>query len=369
MRISKNGPNAADVAGRRYGNADARTFSRRALLSGMLFATMLSLPFARRLSQPYFTLLDKLGSPEANELFTEMFGRSSRQRSASLMLGRSDYRAVLHPDNFAAGAALQGPLGFLSFRREPRDLLDAAARDELAVVGGTNSNKMTMVAWETTGPNMNQLSRPEQRREAPIIPLRWFGSSDRTSDEVRSLRPVGWKMEGEGYVSTVNWILNDTKTGRPVWAQSSDTPATDRDGNKTHQLTNNHLVVTRLPNYLHPDFLSYSADDRPHMTFFQGMHGLGTRAVELLLTGYGLPALTAAQSAVENTHAYQLLFEVGDVRELPDGRGGELHVCHSIDLVDYDILDQRLDDIAYHNAHNTAQRRLRSSEPWLKEDS
>lgn len=304
--------------GRRFGNADARTFARRAFLGGVLFSA-LSIPFAGRLSRPYFTLLDQLGSPEAEGIFHEMFGKRESTQSASLLLGRTDYSAGFHPDNFAAGAALRRPLGFTNPEPDYSDPLDAARQDDLVVVGGTNSNVLTMVAWEASGPNMDRLSRPEELGRKPIIPLRWFGSSDRNSDEVKSLRPVGWKMEGQGYVSTVNWIVRDTVTGKSIWASSLDGPDKDRSGNTTHQLTSNHLYVTRLPNFLHPEFGEFDRGNMPNMTFFQGMHGLGTRGIELLLTGEGRHALAAARTAVKDSRAYQLLFEVGDVRELPDG--------------------------------------------------
>lgn len=359
------GPQKVDTLNRRYGNADARAFSRRKFFRGVAIAVALSFPFARRLSEPYFQLFDKLGAPEAVHIFQQMFGTSHPDRSSALLLGRSDYQAKLHPDNFAAGAALLDPLGYRTADGRRQGVLDAARRDELTMIGGTNSNITTMIAWEASGPDIDHLSRPEERGETALIPLRWFGSSDRESDEVLQNRRVGWQMEGQGFVSTVNWLLRDTVTGASTGAQSAGTSVKDKNDNWTLPLTTNHLLLTRLPNFLHPDFLSFDRENWPYMMFFQGMHGLGTRAVELLLTGEGLPALQAAQRAVQGHTAYQLLFEVGDVRRLNDGRGGELDVCHGIHLVDHYIIDERVHAVTYGNAHESAQARLRSPTPWL----
>ena len=350
----------------RYGSADVRAISRRMAL-GILFGTLISLPFHRYLSRPHVTLVDRLGSADAKELLGDMFGRRQVNVPAALLLGRSDYQAGLHPDNAAAGAVIRAPLGFASADEETRDLLDVVDKDEVVLVGGTSSNKLTMIAWEASGPDMDRLSRPEERGEAPIIPLRWFGSGDRFDPDVQSLGPVGWRMEEQGFVSTVNWIVRDTMmpNAKPICAERSNGTVLDKNGNLTHQLLTNHLIVTRVPNYLHPNFGSLPREEWPYLVLFQGMHGIGTRAVELLLTGHGLPVLEEAAHKLNGAREYQLLFEVGDVGEIPDGYGDVFHACRSIQLKDYDILRGRVNDADYVRAHGVAVRRLRQKQPWL----
>jgi hypothetical protein len=87
---------------------------------------------------------------------------------------------------------------------------------------------------------------------------------------------------------------------------------------------------------------------------FEGSHGPGTRAVELLLTSGGLAALTAAKSAIGRTEIFQLLFRVKDLDISEDG----FHEYHSIELIDAVLLEDSLDIDSYIRAHKYANKRI-----------
>lgn len=98
------------------------------------------------------------------------------------------------------------------------------------------------------------------------------------------------------------------------------------------------LLVTRLPNFLSPDFenlLQLDPSQWPQILVFQGIHGIGTRAAELLLGASGLHALHSINTGRDKTPAFQALFRVTDV----DLTGGGFHKFHKIEAVEVVSLD------------------------------
>lgn len=229
-------------------------------------------------------------------------------------------RAGTHPDNRAAESALLPILGVTdptTFQfTEELEIIGTGdlVLGDLVLLGGANSTPLTSVAWQFHGPNARQLRRPDQ----PILPLRFYGLSDVTDPTlVRDVR-IGWSLEGVGRVATVNWPYIDTykpgkryrpepdyRTGRQIGVH----------GERAYLPRSNYLLITRLPNFLVRDLQDLPEDPSiwPHLLMIEGNHGLGTRAVELLVQKPGLGALRDVPREVRSSHAFQVLFRVTDL--------------------------------------------------------
>ena len=339
-----------------FGAAEVRKIGRRTVIVGgvgALITTALSSFIARQ----FETLGEHLGTSDARTLFRSMFGTSPEGASTALFSGRRDYVAGLHPENAAASATLRRELGLLDQHEETRDVVRYSPMDDIVMVGGINSNTRTMIAWEASGPSMERLSRPEERGEEPLIPLRWFGSSDRGDPSVLETGPVGWRMEGQGVVSTVNWALRDTVTRESLSAARGRRSVLDRDGRPTYALLSNYLYITHMPNFLHPNFAALSPAEWPNMTVFQGMHGPGTRAIELLVTGRGLTALEAAHEHLKGVASYQILFLASGLGSVEAG-SDYYNAFHDIELLGVYNLQENVDPSRYIAANSYAMRRL-----------
>jgi len=289
---------------------------------------------------------------QAKELFQDLFGRLGPTRYYSL--GKQTYPKIFHPDNLAAGLAVVGPLGLIDSRPivVPQDQqLDIQPNGDLVLIGGPNSTPLTTIAWEFEGVDDRQLIR----RPNPIIPLRYYGISDATDPSLNQDVRIGWNLEGVGPVSTVNWPFVDTRTGRrlrPTPGDRISVPSGD-----AYLPWDNYLLVTRMPNYLTPNFLELVDLDPnmwPRLLVFEGSHGPGTRAVQLLLTSAGLAALTSAKSALGQTEIFQLLFRTKDLDISEEG----YHEYHSIELIDAISLEDSVDIDSYIRAHKYANERI-----------
>lgn len=293
--------------------ADLKKINRREALEVIagLGAIILSVAFASRYARVVNSLTRQIGAPQAKRLFADTFAPPVRSGQPSfLTTGRKDYSAGTHPDNEAAGGAVLDPFEFLSSSQVSTDeFLSLEPAGNLVVVGGTNSNLLTMLAWEFDGPDLNHLHRPEERGKEPIIPLRWFGVSDREDPSMLRQGLVGWNLERVGRVTTTNWGLIDTASDKPIYGATGD-EFTDKDGRKGHYIQSNFLIVTRLPNFLSRDFATTPPEEWPTLVVFQGMHGIGTRAIELLSAGEGLQALRDARKGLGGCGQFQLKFTV-----------------------------------------------------------
>jgi hypothetical protein len=302
---------------------------------------------------------------EAKHLFDQLFG--PLQPSGT---GTADtptrVRAGTHPDNRAAEGALLELLGITNDTVfEEADELEIAGDGGLVLFGGPNSTPYTSVAWEFDGPNYRQLRRSEN----PILPIRFYGLSDVTDPTlVRDVR-IGWDLEGVGEVSTVNWPYIDTyrsgKTYRPEPDRRQNKRLTVK-GESVFLPYDNYLLVTRLPNFMLRDLSTLDGVHPsvwPHLLVIEGNHGLGTRAVELLLQKQGLQALSDASSALRGSHAFQVLFRVEHLEltgtTSADGTPLAYHRFRTINLEEPQDLDHIGTD-TYKRAHDRAWKKLDS---------
>jgi hypothetical protein len=249
-----------------------------------------------------------------------------------------------HPDNEAAFLRLATALGvdFRAGHAEPS--LNMVRNGDVFLVGGPKSTGLTRVAWEFEGDDEARLTRPAE----PILKqLRWYGVSDES--DIHDTR-IGWRLESVGPVAAANWPLVDTKTKKRYrGANPSRNSIITASGEEVFEPKDNWLIVTRLPNFLAdlrslPNLDLRSPDTWPGLLVFEGAHGLGTRAAELLLETQGQMLIEQAEHELRRfgMEAYQLRFEVKDlevsVADLEDPRKA-VHRFARIDLLDIEPLE------------------------------
>lgn len=293
---------------------------------------------------------------EARALFTKIFGdRLGSRRSGST--GRDYFQKGRHPDNRAAAdvvfplVGLAHPTAIVA----PQGVeLEIDPRGDVVLVGGPNSTPWTMLAWEFEGPDDRHLTRPKDA----ILPLRFYGISDVDDPSMKRDQRIGWKMENVGPVTTVNWYIVDTKhprrTRRPM--PFPNRQVVTSKGDKGHIPRDNYLLITSLPNFLSPDirdFRRLNPAAWPRILVIEGNHGLGTRAVELLLTSDGLRQLQETKTALKGATEFQVLFHV---RSIDETRGG-FHRFTEIELDDVERMDHIGIDI-YQKANRAALKRM-----------
>ncbi len=307
----------------RLGSADSQ-IARRAFLALTLgtFVATLAQPFiSARLefqeAERRFREARAKEYVEARAVFSELFeARLGPVRSASS--GRKYFSKARHQDNRAAADAILPLLGLA----DPDAIvvpqwadLEIDPRGDVILIGGPNSTPLTKIAWEFEGPDDRHLTRPQDA----IVPLRFYGISDVDDPSMKRDVPIGWKMENVGPVATVNWYIIDTKhprrTRRPV---PSTEEVTTIKGQRGYVPRDNYLLITSLPNFLSPDFRDFQRLNPagwPHILVMEGNHGLGTRAVELLLTAEGLKPLQEAKAALKGAREFQVMFHVSGIEE------------------------------------------------------
>src|SRR4030095_3540145 len=95
--------------------------------------------------------------------------------------------------------------------------------------------------------------------------------------------------------------------------------------------------VTRLPNFLSSEYKEDNGSQPAtwgRLVVIQGTHGIGTRAIELLLTNKGKAPLLAMKAQLSNAPAFQSHFKVSTPEQAPDGfhRFTEIEHVRSVPL-------------------------------------
>jgi hypothetical protein len=304
---------------------------------------------------------------EAIELFRSLFGYvDSGSQAFDYSLGRMKYDGPhgYHPDNWATGVSLAGPLGLPDIeqiRKQPHQTMNLEG--DLFVIGGSSSTDETMIAWELEGPNDRQL----RRRADPILPLRWFGIADEKDPYVLDTSPIAYRYQGVGAQETVAWpiVEADPSTGQVQrhWTPQPGKKVIEVGDKKLPLPTDNYLYISRIPNVLDSEFPSLQRGHKwGHMLIFGGSNGIGTRAAALLPSAAGLPALRAAHDSLKGASEFQVLFRVEGLIE----RFGH-HEFEKIDFIDSYRLDSVVSGTRYMDAHLRATRRVESGlPPWVR---
>lgn len=302
----------------------------------------------------YFEKQEK--NDEATETFKDIFGPFGYTCSSSL--GNKTYltRTGWSPDNFAAFGAIKDVLELYDVEATviPNDeYMEIDPDGDVVVIGGPVSTRLSMVAFEFEGPNHDELNRPEK----PIIPLKYYGVADKNDIHVRNDKMMCYQSQGMGVRSGVNWHLVNAHKNRRIRAKLEKKQYKDTG---SYLPIDNYLTVTRIPNFVAPSFKNYLHCDRilwPYLLIFDGMHAIGTRATELLVSSSGLKAIKETKTALRQTATYQLLYRITDLHLVKDKSTGEdFHIFHRISLEDVISLDD-IDNQTYRKAHDYAKTR------------
>jgi len=340
-----------DKAGRQQPDWGTATMSRRQILISLATTVAVEIMVTageRIVGHEYREWLKRRTDEErAKELFWDLFGAPGRERH---------FYEGTHPDNLAAGRTLHSVFGMYDAKpiQMPSDSWNKISPDgDIVLVGGPNSTELTMIAWEFDVPNMRELDRDPN----PIIPLRFFGISNTKSASLGRDR-VGWNLEGVGPVSTVNWPYIDVKRGEELIIPDLGGGKIEVNEEDVYLPFENHLLVTRLPNFLSSKRQGHPSS-WPQMLFFQANNGIGTRAAELLLQPAGLEALEHVKSKLQGATAFQALFRVYD----PELTWGNFHRFRKIEPLDWAIEPLNIDDQTFERAHKKAIERMYDREP------
>jgi hypothetical protein len=297
---------------------------------------------------------------EAEDLIDTLLGGRRPDRLKQLSYGRKGPHGW-HPDHRAAGSALAESLGFpcAKVQRVASPSLPIDVDADLAIIGGPNATPLTMVAWEYRGDNIRELERDPDA----IIPLRWFGSAK--ASEI-SDTPIGWRLEGVGPIATVNWSYQDTKT-RKEFAPRPSRKTIQVDGSDVYLPKDNYLIINRVPNFLHSQFHDICTREPqrlwPSIVVFQGTHGIGTRAAELLMESDGLDVLRSLDVALREVPYFQALLRVTGIDTV--GRGSKAFDRFSrVEVVDTAPIDPHHD--VYLKAHARGRLALKQLPSWAR---
>jgi hypothetical protein len=258
----------------------------------------------------------------------------------------------------AAGTAVASMLGLGRLKQVA--LRDGGARlqrrGDLFVVGGPNSTDESMVAFE-----YRRDGSAIRRATNPTLPLRWSWIVDSSHPAAKSAPPMGYVVDGWGPRLAGAWPLMETHlaTGRErrLFLPEASNEAVASTGVRALVPRDNYLLVTKLVNFLDPDFdrrlTSGSPSDAPHILSIEGTHSIGTRSAELLTDATSVDALSQARRELHGATEFQLLFRAHEVTKTP--RGG--HRFTALEYVDCQSLEEiTVDD--YRLAHEPAVRRL-----------
>jgi hypothetical protein len=210
------------------------------------------------------------------------------------------------------------------------DELLLALDDGMVLVGSPEAEGVARLAYgyrrREDGLGMAHVDPPVD------LPFRW--EEDGSQIEAVYHRFV----EGRGLVARPNWPIVDQRG-----AERRLFPRVGNDG----LLQSDYLLVTKVPNYL----TRTGFESGRSLITFAGSHGTGTRAVELLMRDRAA-LRRVAEELTPDVHAFQLLFEVGDM--LHDSTEGTK--ARAIRLVACSPLDRP--DAVWEEARRAVQSRL-----------
>src|SRR4051812_11058593 len=149
-----------------------------------------------------------------------------------------------------------------------------------------------MIALEYYGPAVGRLTRARR----PLLPLYYWQISH--VRQVPKQRRIGWKMEGLGPYASYAWPLayrrswiSRTRLLEPSNSAEFITVLKSGVEERVPILQDNYLLITRIPNVLHPNLRRIVTSDAdpsrwPYLTVIVGGNGLGTRGIGLLLESH-----------------------------------------------------------------------------------
>ena len=210
------------------------------------------------------------------------------------------------------------------------------------------------MAFEFTGSAENaELRRPEDDGHTPDLSLAYYGTSDwRIGEE---FWPGEWvaRTRQSGGTGVANWAFRRVFSDNDKFlrlAPGDDMLSVPEDMRpkvgkpNAPVIRTDYLMVTRIPNFLSVNFsnqVNSDAKKLPYLLIFDGLTGLGTRALEPLLADDGMAALHNAKRYLNDASCFQVIFRAhGIYRDAG---------FHRTDLIDYEESQGLPEDPKYYD--------------------
>jgi hypothetical protein len=166
---------------------------------------------------------------------------------------------------------------------------------DILLIGGPHTTPLSILPFE-----LDARTPSLDRKHRPSLDLPFYKVVD-----PHSLRegPVGRVLEDakgkdkDAFVTTDRWTFRNTRSGMliPIMRRKpygSEKELVPREyHNKEILLADDYLLITQLPNFIDSELEFLEArepGDWHRLTLIAGLHGIGTRGLELLLTADGL---------------------------------------------------------------------------------
>jgi len=289
---------------------------------------------------------------EARELFEELFmvmDPDEEELHHSTDGGYDTYPAGHHPDNRAAlvtiGEAVELPVEDEQESESEQEVpaLPVLPSGDILLIGGPHTTPLSILPFE-----LDARTPSLHRRNRPSLDLPFFKVLDPAS-----LRkgPVGRVLEDakgkdkDAFVTTDRWTFRNTRSGKPLPIRTRKPNRNEKElipreyHNRKIVQADDYLLITQLPSFIDSDLKFLQArepGDWHQLTLIAGLHGIGTRGLELLLTADGLAVLEkiANVAGEGRAQAFQALIKVSDVELTSDG----FHKATSITIGPNDVV-------------------------------
>jgi hypothetical protein len=200
-----------------------------------------------------------------------------------------------HVDDLSAFADIASPSIAHAFPRGWIDYvedIEADLNEGLVLIGSPEAEALTRLLFGYR--KLPERLGVEYRGDVIDLPYRWQEDTRYISAQCQRF------VRGKGLVSRPNWPIIDNSGAEP----KSLYPAVTNDG----FLNSDFLLITRVPNFL----TSQAQQSGRFIVSIAGVHGVGTRAVGLVLRNPKVLAEIAAQIG-QNAEAFQVLLEARSI--------------------------------------------------------
>ena len=208
-------------------------------------------------------------------------------------------RGSFHPDDVTAFRALAGPSLSRCLETGWLNLQDSLASDlesNLILIGAPGPESLSRLVFGYRQRDGGGLSFTGDTLD---LPFRW-------QEDVSVVRANCLRYQQGGLVTTrPNWPILDSRTGSVI----SRYPETNCSG----FLLSDYLLVTKVPNFITP---GAQASGRSVVSF-GGSHGIGTRAVSLLLDSSEVMRRLGEEYSKGGSRYFQALLEARSIVHEP----------------------------------------------------
>ncbi len=285
----------------------------------------------------------------AQDLFDEIFGQINLD--CGYNLGKwYDHGDVHRDDRAAFDSILSGRPSMAASDHRMRNSLPVSmpVKSEYVLIGGPVSTPIVRDVWQyetgrRSGPSLKRVNEP-------LLPLPYSFIFDDEDDRMKDMERFSWTFaDGSGrFADSPNRPLLDGQRNRLLIPKPSSEFRPVR-GEQLRVPYDNYLIITRIPNFLSEKFDERYPDLWGSLVSIQATHGIGTRAVGLLLTHKGKDPLLKMKDAISDARAFQAVFRVSK----PEVDSNGIDNFKNIEYTCSAVLDDNIPLPNYTNLRNT----------------